>query len=347
MRVMAIQVLQGDAVEQLKTLESNSVHCCVTSPPYFNLRSYLKADDPLKPLELGQESVPYCWGWTHDNECGVCYTCKMVAVFQEVRRVLRDDGTCWVNIGDSYNNTDKWGGGKSYGKHVSANPDRVQLRRRRASIKESKPKDLLGIPWALAFALRADGWYLRQDCIWAKAISFCNTYSGTVMPESVTDRFTKSHEYVFLLSKSPKYFFNQDAIKEKADPASSARALRGIGDSHKNLDVPGRSTHSLHKARVNGKGYHVGEFRNPRSVWAINPAGYADRHFATYPEQLPRICILAGCPEGGTVLDPFAGSGTTLKVAESLGCHAIGIELNKEYLPLIRKRNAQPSLQAA
>lgn len=343
-----VTIYQGDAREVLSTLAAGRVHCCVTSPPYFGLRSYLRNADPLKPAELGQEAVPYCWGWTHSNECGDCYVCKMVAVFREVKRVLRDDGTCWVNIGDSYNNTDKWGGGKTNaGKQtIAGNGDVPQfaVRAKSPKIEGVKPKDLLMIPAALALALRADGWYLRQDCIWAKAISFCDSYSGTTMPESVTDRFTKSHEHVFLLSKSPKYFFNQDAIKERQQPSSAERANYGWNGRTEDFSNGARTGSSLKKSGEKMQTIPEDGLRNPRSVWAINPAGFADAHFATFPEALPRIAILAGCPKGGTVLDPFCGSGTTMKVAEALGCNAVGIELNHEYLSLIRKRTAQPSL---
>lgn len=289
----------GDCVESLKKLPEQSIHTCVTSPPYYGLRDY-GVDG-----QIGREKTP--------EE----YIQKMVEVFREVRRVLRDDGTLWLNIGDSY---------ASSGRKTRANDDKLQQRGvivHPAAPEGAKQKDLLGIPWMLAFALRADGWYLRQDIIWHKP---------NAMPESVRDRCTKAHEYVFLLSKSPRYFYDSEAIKEpSADPDGTAARYKHSFSG--NNTAIGRDQ--------TGRPQGVKEFdgkRNRRSVWIVNTSPFKGAHFATFPPALIETCILAGCPAGGTVLDPFGGSGTTAGVALAFGRDAVLCELNPEYAELVPSR---------
>lgn len=266
-------IYHGDALETLQTLPSESVHCAVTSPPYYGLRDYGIAG------QIGREISP--------DE----YVARLVEVFAEVRRVLRPDGTLWVNIGDSY-----------------------------ASRKSSdglKPKDMVGIPWLLAFALRRDGWYLRQDIVWDKP-------NG--MPENVADRCTKTHEYVFLLSKSATYYFNAKAIEERAIQAGRVRADK----------MGGNKGDKVHHSP--GKVFTGSDTRRCRAVWNLNTRPLKDAHFAPFPIELPERCLLAGCPEGGTVLDPFFGAGTTGLAALKNGREFIGIELNPEYVALAEAR---------
>ncbi len=262
-------ILPGDAAELLRTLDADSVHCCVTSPPYFGLRDYGVSG------QIGQEAAP--------EE----YITRLLEVFREVRRVLRPDGALWLNIGDSYQN-----------------------------------KNLTGIPWALAFALRADGWYLRQDIIWHKP---------RCIPESVRDRCTRSHEYIFLLSKSERYFFDAGAIKEPVAESTKVRMAQDIEHQAGSFRQPNKTNGPL---KPGGDGVS----RNKRSVWSICPAHFKGAHFAVFPEKLVEPCVLAGCPEGGTVLDPFTGSGTTGVVAKRLRRNFIGIELNPEYREMAVER---------
>lgn len=284
-------ILLGDAAEQLRTLDADSVHCCVTSPPYYSLRDY------GVPGQIGQETTP--------EE----YIGKLIQVFREVRRVLRPDGTLWLNIGDSYTS-----GGRKTRDHDKKLPARAANQRPNTP-GGMKPKDLMGIPWALAFALRSDGWYLRQDIIWHKP---------RCIPESVRDRCTRSHEYIFLLSKSERYFFDADAIKEPAAESTKIRMAQDIQCQAGSFRQPGKTNGPL-------KPGGDGETRNKRSVWSVCPAYYKGAHFAVYPEGLVEPCVLAGYPEGGTMLDPFMGSGTTGVVAKRLRRNFIGIELNPEY----------------
>ena len=309
----------GDCHEVLRTLESGSVQCCVTSPPYWGLRDYGVEG------QLGLEKTP--------DE----YVAKMVDVFREVRRVLRDDGTLWLNLGDSYagggtigrNDTTpealnrraiKYGTGTGTGSLVGSHGVRSQ-------VESLKPKDLVGIPWRVAFALQADGWYLRQDIIWHKP---------NPMPESVRDRCTKAHEYIFLMSKSERYFFDSEAMQESANRPEG----------------PGNKTH-----RHSNEGIYVGgaaqkniakigprETRNRRSVWTVATQPYSGAHFATFPPALIEPCILAGSRPADIVLDPFMGSGTTAQVAQQLGRQYIGCELNPQYLSLQHERTAQQAL---
>jgi DNA modification methylase len=238
-----------------------------------------------------------------------------VAIFHEIRRVLRDDGTLWLNIGDSYaRNGGTPGGGNREMMHLEGTQSRMTKLPKGSTLKE---KDLVGIPWMLAFALRADGWYLRQEIIWAKP---------NPMPESVTDRCTKSHESLFLLSKSPKYYFDHEAIKEPAVQAGRVRADKMGGNKG---DVVNHSP---------GAVFNGAETRNRRSVWSVTTQPFPEAHFATFPPKLIEPCILAGCPENGTVLDPFAGSGTTGLVALRHKRNFIGIELNPEYIAMANNR---------
>lgn len=301
------RIICGDAVEQLRMLDGDSIHCCVTSPPYYNLRDYGISG------QIGMEGTP--------EE----YIEKLVKVFREVWRVLRSDGTLWINIGDSY--------ATRAGKNPPTNT------RNKNGHTEKKPpigykcKDLIGIPWMLAFALRADGWYLRQDIIWHKT---------RCMPESVRDRCVKSHEYLFLLSKEPHYYFDIKSIQEAAKPESEKRYRSAFMSGEKEKAGCGRKESPPNTAGIKpftGK-------RNKRDVWSIPTGHFTGAHFAVFPEKLVEPCILAGCPEGGTVLDPFAGSGTTGVVAKRMGRDFIGVEINPEYCMMANGRisAAEPNI---
>lgn len=341
-----IRLLHGDCREVLRTLPDASVHCCVTSPPYFGLRSYLPADHPDKAREIGMEQTP------------AEFVAAMVEVFREVRRVLRDDGTLWLNLGDSYANDSKWGGATS-GKHVQAVHGASGIGRRRVQTGY-KSKELMGIPWQVAFALSADGWWLRQDIIWHKP---------NPMPESVRDRCTKAHEYLFLLSKSERYYFDSEAMQEPATGqiAGNIKPTKGVehdpekhrtraglhafaerqrsrrdsfkrDESKRSQAIPGQTVGTHRPYRADSE-YDV-EKRNRRSVWTVPTLPFSGAHFAVYPPDLVRPCITAGCPEGGTVLDPFGGSGTTGLVADQHGRNAILIDLDERNLPMARERIA-------
>jgi len=302
---MAWQLYQGDALETLKQMEDESINCCVTSPPYWGLRDY-GVDG-----QLGLEPTP--------DE----YVANMVEVFREVKRVLRNDGTLWLNLGDCYNGSGGAGGDYSKGGLKEGQPKYPGRK-----VATLKPKDLVGIPWMVAFALRADGWWLRSDIIWAKP---------NPMPESVTDRPTKSHEYIFLLSKSARYYYDADAIKENSvDPQGSAARYKYTFSGRDGLIMPDGKPQQIAPKGIR----EFSSKRNKRTVWNITTKPFSEAHFATFPPELPEICIKAGCPEGGTVLDPFAGAGTTLYVAEQLGRNSIGIELNPDYCDIIRRRMA-------
>lgn len=320
---MSVSLINGDSRTALASLPSGSVHCCVTSPPYFQLRDYEMGG------QIGMESTP--------EE----YVAQLVGVFRQVRRVLRDDGTLWVNIGDSYASAPGRllrGGPPSASStlegsgHRGGGPKLAALRRvgrsgnKGSSASECatrpfapglKPKDMIGIPWMLAFALRADGWFLRQDIIWAKP---------NPMPESVTDRCTKAHEYLFLLSKSGRYHFDADAIAEPA--------LKGAAGS----TFTAGKTAGHQQGRAGEAVREEGERRNKRSVWAVATRPFRAAHFATFPPALIEPCILAGCPPGGMVLDPFMGAGTTGLAAARLGRTAIGVELNPAYVAMATAR---------
>lgn len=318
------KIIQGDCLDVLKTLPDRSVDMCLTSPPYYLLRDYGIEG------QIGLEETPEQ------------YIEKLVDVFREVKRVLKDDGTLWVNIGDSYaGGQGRWGGmegieGLQLGSKGSLTEIPITRKWKHPVIKQ---KDLIGIPWMLAFALRADGWYLRQDIIWHKP---------NPMPESVRDRCTKSHEYIFMLSKTSKYYFDYEAIREKSvmvngDSAGSkqrdTRITHGMGGGNSGISLAKQKL----AMELAENGYCM---RNKRDVWTVNVANCKEAHFATFPENLIKPCILAGCRLNGIVLDPFFGSGTTGRVAESLNRDYIGIELNPEYIEIGKKRtdNIQMSL---
>ncbi len=244
----------------------------------------------------------------------------MVAVFREVRRVLRSDGTCWVNMGDSYA-TNAPGNGSFRKDRDEA---RYQKGQGRFHADGLKPKDLIGMPWKLAFALQADGWWLRSDIIWAKP---------NPMPESVTDRPTKSHEYVFMLAKSARYYWDAEAVREQALNTGGNGPWGPRGDAKRNAAT---------RTDLPTDPWEETAGRNLRSVWTIPTQAYAGAHFATFPTKLVMPCVKAGCPPGGLVLDPFVGSGTTLVVAEALGRRGIGLDLSAEYLGLARRRLDRP-----
>jgi len=296
------EVLVGDCQEMLSMfIEDRYVQTCVTSPPYFGLRDYGHGG------QIGLEETP--------EE----YVRKLVEVFREVKRVLKDDGTLWLNIGDSYASNPASGGAQS-SKMTGGEHKRTPSERKYQRPDGLKPKDLIGIPWMLAFALRADGWYLRQDIIWHKP---------NPMPESVRDRCTKAHEYVFLLSKSERYFFDAEAMKEpSAQPERAGKLERsfstGKPDAVLRQDV--------------GRAVMRTETRNRRSVWTVATRPYKGAHFATFPPALIEPCILAGSRPGDIVLDPFGGSGTTAQVAAQHGRNALLCELNGDYVGLIHER---------
>ncbi|QSL90501.1 DNA-methyltransferase [Pseudomonas atacamensis] len=347
------QVLIGDCLALLQQMPSASVHCCITSPPYFGLRDYGVEG------QIGLEDTP------------AAFVSRLVGVFREVRRVLRDDGTLWVNMGDTYASI---AGGYapegSAGKHdtVSRATRGAVLRgRRRAPPEGLKQKDLMGIPWRLAFALQDDGWYLRQDIIWHKP---------NPMPESVRDRCTKAHEYIFLLSKSRKYHCDMDAIREDAAESSLARWSQDVDGQAGSERVPGKSNGPMKAVggrsrrdsllRVGSKreqaipgqskGTHRPDraesewdvaTRNKRSVWTVPTHSFKGAHFATFPPDLIRPCIQAGAPRGGVVLDPFGGAGTTAVVSMQEGRRSISCELNPEYAAMAEARIASAWLDGA
>ncbi|MCD2755689.1 site-specific DNA-methyltransferase [Pseudomonas aeruginosa] len=306
------EIRVGDCLDALRAMPDQSFHCCITSPPYFGLRDY-GVDG-----QIGLEQTP------------AEFVSRLVEVFREVRRVLRDDGTLWLNLGDSYANDGKWGG-SSGGKHASALHGNTSIGRTKVRTG-LKPKDLIGIPWRLAFALQDDGWYLRQDIIWHKP---------NPMPESVRDRCTKAHEYVFMLSKSPRYYYDHEAVKEDAvsDHPSGNGFKRDARESYKNLDGTARGNDEQWTG--------VGGKRNRRSVWTVPTAGFKGAHFATFPPDLIRPCVLAGAPRGGLVLDPFGGAGTTALVAMQEGRRSVLLELNPEYASIARHRLASAWLEGA
>ncbi len=388
---MTWEIRRGDSLLQLRQLASESVHCVVTSPPYWGLRDYGAVG------QLGLESTP------------AEYLTGMLDVFREVKRVLRQDGTCWVNMGDCYATgagaVGNCPGGGERGARWTGDVDRLRDGKRgyrgghpaetsgkaspriaamgpmtqpnRMPIAGLKPKDLVGMPWRLAFALQADGWYLRSDIIWHKP---------NPMPESVTDRPTKSHEYIFLLTKSERYFYDAKAIAEPCiagDNGSSFTSAQdvatklnlGIGPrtksrpkawdkdmgsnrtliagSPRKIKIPGgwdrgAGAHgTIHRSGRTSAEYQeaeVSDSRNKRTVWTIATQAFPEAHFATFPEELITPCILAGSKPGDVILDPFAGSGTTGVVALRFHCSFIGIELNQEYAEMAERRitNDQP-----
>jgi len=300
-------IICGDAAQELKKLPEKSTHCCVTSPPYYGLRDYGQEG------QLGLEKTP--------EE----FVDNLVSVFREVRRVLRDDGTLWLNLGDSYARM----GSDSYatGKNAKvANQINERCKRMSKPPAGFKHKDLIGIPWRVAFALQSDGWYLRQDIIWHKP---------NPMPESVKDRCTKAHEYIFLLSKNQKYFYDAEAVKE---PAKWER----WGNQTEKKKHPGTGKF------LGGKMLDelpIKTTKNKRSVWTIPTKPCKEAHFAVFPPTLIQPCILAGCPENGTVLDPFFGAGTTGIVAQQHNRKYIGIDISAEYCEIAKARIAAAELE--
>jgi len=306
-----LKTMIGDCRESMRLLEAGSVQTCVTSPPYFGLRDY-GVDG-----QIGLEPTP--------DE----FVSAMVEVFRCVRDVLADDGTLWLNLGDSYAGSGAGHKGSDQGLQHGIVGSRSAWKsdafKRHNPPDGLKPKDLIGIPWRVAFALQADGWYLRQDIIWHKP---------NPMPESVTDRCTKAHEYIFLFSKKPKYYFDSEAIKEPVAPSSIARlAQPTLAQQAGSARVPG-------KTNGNMKAVGNGETRNRRSVWTVTTKPYKGAHFATFPPELIGPCVLAGSRPGDTVLDPFGGSGTTAGVALKHGRKAVLCELNPEYAALVPDRIA-------
>lgn len=407
---MTVEILQGDCMTILPTLPAESVHCCVTSPPYWGLRDYgiegrAWGGDPGCTHEWGDmvavnatnhvdkrrwnharngrgedQPVEKRPGWKRQTiaqgqfcKCGAwfgvlgleptpdLFVSHIVELFAAVRGPLRDDGTLWLNLGDSYNAYNgNAGPGSSFSRGSAQDTQRPHLPSGYGlRSKELKPKDLVGIPWRVALALQADGWYLRQDIIWHKP---------NPMPESVTDRCTKSHEYIFLLSKSERYYFDAEAIAEPLAEASVERLGQAtLADQAGSERVPGKTNGPMKAVGPRFGGQKYGDSvdekhrtksgnewagsesgkRNRRSVWTVTTKPYKQAHFATFPVDLVEPCILAGCPEGGTVLDPFMGSGTTGVAATKCGCNCIGIELNPKYVKLAKRRNAQQSLLTA
>ena len=302
------KILQGNVTDKLKELETGTVQCVVTSPPYWGLRDY--GSDG----QLGLEETP--------EE----YVENMVEVFREIKRVLKKDGTVWLNLGDSYlAQTGK--GFPGTGQRNIPNSSKYAAKKIKRP-KLLKPKNIIGIPWRVAFSLQSDGWYLRQDIIWHKP---------NPMPESVKDRCTKSHEYIFLLTKSAKYYYNIDAIREPHQTNSVNKMRDRSTESYNNSYIKDRfSKGERPQGHENG--------RNKRSVWSINTKPYKEAHFAVFPPKLPELCIKAGSAEGDIILDPFFGSGTTGWVAQRLGRKWIGIELNPEYIKIANKRLQQQEL---
>lgn len=411
-------IIQGDCLEVLKTLPDNSIDCCVTSPPYYGLRDYGTGEwvggdpdcdhiaNPNATKKMGNDEFnvnrpsreetitkgfykkicPKCGAIREDKQIGLeespkQYIDRLVAVFHEVKRVLKDDGTLWLNIGDSYCNSNGYARADEQFQREGRN-NAPANDRDLSSLHEAgfKTKDLMGIPWMLAFALRNDGWYLRQDIIWHKP---------NPMPESVKDRCTKAHEYIFLMSKKPQYYFDYEAIQEEAIWKDDKRATQGR-TAYEGKGTEGTDSHAQQsfvsfsrKKKTNDKtvgirfgGNKYGDnedshyqtysgkewtpqmkntddgdeeivVRNKRDVWSVTLKPCKEAHFATFPEDLIKPCILAGCRIGGVVLDPFFGSGTTGRVAESLNRNYLGIELNPEYIEIGKRRtnNVQLSLE--
>lgn len=305
------KIICEDAIKILRKIPDESINCCITSPPYYGLRDY------HNEKQIGRESIV--------EE----YLDRLKQVFHEVKRTLKKDGTCFIVIGDSYA-----GSGKK-GKYIDPKYPKGRNGQNNSitqNVSGYKSKDLMGIPWRLALLLREDGWYLRSDIIWHKE---------NAMPESCKDRPTRSYEHVFLLTKSAKYYYDYYAMVEPMKDVSKERYMRGRKSNNKYLkENSGASVQKINKAREYGeyKGDNIPQFRNKRDIWTINTASYRGEHYATFPPKLVEICMIAGCPKGGIVIDPFIGSGTVGFVALMLDRKYIGIELNERYCNLARER---------
>lgn len=360
-------VLNGNCIDVLKTLEDNSVDCCITSPPYYGLRDYgtgkWVGGDPncnhARDNKVGTKCITghskmedkenfvgdaiyktvckKCGAVRIDEQIGLeetpeQYVEKLVQVFREVKRVLKDTGTLWVNIGDTYNvqSYKKDGNHVGNGKQLTNVGSFINAVERKTDAN-CKPKDLIGIPWMLAFALRKDGWYLRQDIIWEKP---------NPMPEPKRGRFTKSHEYIFLLSKKSKYYFDQESAMEVATGYDGRKDITMKGSAKYEVGTYGQGENSFASRAHKRWEFNDDEIpmRHKHDVWNIPVGNYEGAHFATYPVELVENCLLCGCPVGGTVLDPFSGSGTTGICAVANGRKYVGIELNKEYVELSNQR---------
>lgn len=313
---MTDTIIQSDNLKALRAMSADSVHCAVTSPPYYGLRDYEIEG------QIGREDTPEQ------------YINRLVEVFREVRRVLRPDGTLWLNISDTYYPHNGSRGNKTpAGDTLRGRNNLYQPAPKMYSQRYNlKPKDLIGIPWLLAFALRGDGWYLRNDIIW---------YKANPMPESVRDRCSRTYEHIFLLAKSQKYYFDAAAIAEPIAATTAARMKAGRTAIHKYAQgIPGQKMQGINQPRAAGAipDELIPTTRNKRDVWQINTVPYKGNHFAAFPPKLAETCILAGSPPGGIVLDPFLGSGTTAYVAKQTGRRYIGIEINAEYCRLARER---------
>ena len=298
------KIYNMDVFAGLKMLSDNSINCCVTSPPYWSLRDY------GVPGQIGLEP-------TLEE-----YLEKMTEIFREVRRVLRKDGTLWLNMGDTYCSSAPGSMGDNM--HIKGAKEATKRARKlmRPQTPDGlKPKDLVGMPWRVALALQADGWYLRSDIIWHKP---------NPMPESVTDRCTKSHEYIFLLSKSAQHYYDNEAIREPYQ-SKKEKPRNKAAEGYNNSYVGGRWSEGV-------RDYYSAGKRNKRSVWTVTTKQFKEAHFATFPPDLIKSCILAGCPKDGIVLDPFMGSGTTGMVAAMYQRNFIGFELNPEYCKMAEKR---------
>lgn len=388
------KIINENCLSGLKNIPDNSIDCCVTSPPYWGLRDYGTAKwiggdencdhiaDATKTKKFGNEEFnenrpsreetktkgyyenicPKCGAKREDEQLGLEktpeeYVTKLADIFDEVKRRMKDDATLWLNLGDSYAGSGKGDGGKTRKQTTNAGS---QFKSDLQGIVPVglKPKDLVGIPWMVAFELRRRGWYLRQDIIWAKP---------NPMPESVTDRCTKAHEYIFLLSKSSKYYYDNEAIKTKMADSSIQRVSQDLENQAGSDRVPGKTNGPMKAKRPNGitrdrlldynskekllrPDVKRGEFEkesdlvlpeavaNKRSVWTVTTKPFSEAHFATFPEDLIVDCIKAGCPPDGVVLDPFMGAGTTALVASKLGRHYLGFELNPDYIKIAQKR---------
>ena len=304
-------IYTGDCLQVLKTLPDESVHCCVTSPPYYALRDY--GTDG----QIGREATP--------KE----YVSRLTDVFAEVRRVLRSDGTMWLNISDTFAGKGNQGDFIDPKNPNGRNGQAIALNNK---VEGCKPKDMIGIPWLLAFALRDSGWYLRNDIIWMKE---------NPMPESVKDRCARCYEHIFLFSKSRRYHFDHLAIAEPIAEATAQRLKRGVGSNKYGTAIPGQQQRqTINQPRSHGAitDGDINPLRNKRDVWVINTVPFKGAHYAAYPPKLVETCLLAGCPEGGIVLDPFMGSGTTGMVAKRMKRHYIGIELNPDFTEMAYER---------